>query len=155
MELSPHASPDVGRLLTLFAGLVAKHGFTAPSTGNARDFICEAGESVLFFAEDPRRVPETWDVAVVLPDIVRVNWPQLRVGLLDPPLARALAREFGVTLWPSLVFLSDGRMLGVIERMRDWDDYARRIAAIRAGVPGAPGLQAGSSNSFKTAGRAS
>lgn len=142
MEFSPNASPDIARLLTLFARLVAQQGYKALSAQSTREFVEAPGEAMLFFAEDPKRVPETWDVAVVLPDIVRTNCPQVRVGLLDPVSARALAGEFGVSLWPSLVFLRDGQYLGAIERMRDWDDYARRIAAIRAGMPARPpGLQ--------------
>ena len=138
MELSPFASPDFAKLLTLFARLVGQHGFTAITAENLRTFIDAPGEALLFFPDDPKRVPEAWDVAVVLPDIVQLNCPETRVGLIDPVLAKKLATEFGITMWPSLVFLRDGKYLGVIERMRDWDEYAERIATLRASEPSSP-----------------
>lgn len=135
-ETTPHASPDLSRLLTLFARHVASHGFHALPAAGVQDFVAMPGEAVLFFAEDPRRVPETWDVAVVLPDLVRLSPRPLRVALLDPTVARAVASSHGVELWPSLVFTREGRVLGRIERMRDWDEYARRIPQIMAEDPG-------------------
>lgn len=138
MHLSPNASPDIARLLTLFARLVAENGFKALTPASVDEFVREPGEAVLFFAEDPRRVPESWDVAVVLPSILRLSARPLRVGLLDPVTARALAGRFGVAVWPSLVFTRDGEYLGCIERMQDWNDYEERISAILSAEPSSP-----------------
>jgi hydrogenase-1 operon protein HyaE len=130
LKTLPHASPDLSRLLTLFARYVATHGFHALPAAGVQEFVALPGDAMLFFSEDPRRVPETWDVAVVLPDLVRLSPRPLRVALLDPTVARALASSYGVDLWPSLVFTREGRILGRIERMRDWDEYAQRIPRI-------------------------
>ncbi|HEY8539938.1 MAG TPA: hypothetical protein VIL28_13805 [Steroidobacteraceae bacterium] len=130
MEPLPHTSPDLSRLLTLFARHVATHGFHGLSAAGVAEFAAQPGHAVLFFAEDPKRVPETWDVAVVLPELVRLSPRPLRVALLDPAAARAVASSYGVVMWPSLVFTCEGRILGRIERMRDWDEYARRIPEI-------------------------
>jgi len=99
----------------------------------------------LFFADDPRRLPESWDVAVILPDILAAHRPALRVGLLDPHLGRELAAQFGVRIWPSLVFLRDGNYLGALDRMRDWDDYAVQIPDILARSASTPPLAAAAS----------
>lgn len=138
MHPTPNASPDIARLLTLFARLVAENGFKALTLANFDEFVHEPGEAVLFFAEDPKRVSESWDVAVVLPSILRMIARPLRVGLLDPVSARALAARFGVTVWPSLVFTRDGGYLGRIERMQDWNDYEERILAILSKEPSSP-----------------
>jgi hydrogenase-1 operon protein HyaE len=138
MEPMTFSAPDIAKLLTLFARQVRESGFIALSAANAADFAGLAGAAVLFFADDPKRVPECWDVAVVLPDIVGASAEPLRVGLLDPASARELAARYGVIRWPSLVFLRDGAYLGVIERMRDWDEFRAEIRRILALAPSAP-----------------
>ncbi len=135
MQATPNASPDIARLLTLFARLVAENGFKALTAESVGDFVAAPGEAVLFFAEDPKRVPETWDVAAVLPGILRLSSRALRVGLLDPTAARAVAPQYRVRVWPSLVFTRDGQYLGAIERMQDWNDYEHQIAAILSAAP--------------------
>jgi len=132
MESHSFSAPDIARLLTLFARQVRESGFSALSAAGADEFAARPGPAVLFFADDPKRVPETWDVAVVLPDILRASAEPLRVGLLDPAAARALAGRYGVFRWPSLVFLRDGAYLGALERMRDWGEYLEEIPRILA-----------------------
>ncbi len=138
MEPMIFSTPDIARLLTLFARQVRESGFTALSAAIAAECADLPGAAVLFFADDPKRVPETWDVAVVLPEILRASPEPLRVGLLDPAGARQLAARYGVIHWPSLVFLRDGAYLGVIERMRDWDEYGMEIPRILALPPSSP-----------------
>ena len=135
MERTPataYATPDIARLLTLFASHVRQHGFEAPGPASLKAFLAAPGPAVLVFVEDPRRVPECWDVAVILPDVLRACAPGIRVGLLDPQTSRGLAARFGVCQWPSLVFLRDGGYLGAISRMRDWVEYRSLIPAILA-----------------------
>jgi len=138
MEPIIFSTPDIARLLTLFSRQVRESGFSALSSVTAAEFAALPGPTVLFFPDDPKRVPETWDVAVVLPDILRASAEPLRVGLLDPAAARQLAAQFGVFRWPSLVFLRDGAYLGVIERMRDWEEYLAEIPKILALPPSQP-----------------
>lgn len=140
MEPMTFCAPDIAKLLTLFARQVRESGFTALSAGNAADFADLPGPAVLFFADDPKRVPESWDVAVVLPDVLSATLEPLRVGLLDPASAHGLAARYGVIRWPSLVFLRDGAYLGVIERMRDWDEFRAEIRRVLALAPSAPPL---------------
>jgi hydrogenase-1 operon protein HyaE len=138
MQATPYATPDTARLLTLFSQHVQTRGYRAPSQAQVEEVATAPGQAVLFFVDDPRRAPECWDVAVVLPDLLAAFAPGARVALLDPTVAKAVAPRFGVSIWPSLVFLRDGEYLGVIERMRDWDEYAQRIPAILARAPSAP-----------------
>jgi len=138
MHTTPYATPDTARLLTLFSQHVQARGYRAPGQAQVEDFVAQPGVAVLFFVDDPRSAPECWDVAVVLPDLLAAFAPAARVALLDPTVARAVAPRFGASIWPSLVFLRDGEYLGVIERMRDWDEYAERIPQILARAPSAP-----------------
>jgi hydrogenase-1 operon protein HyaE len=138
MQATPYATPDTARLLTLFSQQVQARSYRAPGQAQVDEFAAAPGVAVLFFVDDPRRAPECWDVAVVLPDLLGAFAPAARVALLDPSVARAVAPRFGVSIWPSLVFMRDGGYLGVIERMRDWDEYAQRIPAILARAPSTP-----------------
>lgn len=133
---SPHSTPDISRLLTLFARHVQLHGCHAPGATQLDAFVAAPGNAVLFFTDDPRRAPECWDVAVVLPDLLAAHAKGARVALLDPATSKAVAARYGVAIWPSLVFMRDGEYLGVIERMRDWEEYAERIPRILARAPG-------------------
>jgi len=143
VDATPFSTPDISRLLTLFARQVREAGFRVPPAADFDNFVDAQPDLVLFFAGDPRRTPETWDVAVVLPDILAPYRDRLQVGLLDPALAERFATRYGVTLYPTLVFLRHGAYLGAIERMRDWDYYEEAIRAVLASDPAAvPGTHA-------------
>lgn len=88
--------------------------------------------SVLFFTEDPRRFPESLDVAVVLPELLKA-FPPLAAALIEPGLERTLQARYGFTAWPSLVFLRRGHYLGCLSRILNWNDYLREIPRILAG----------------------
>ncbi len=90
--------------------------------------------SVLLFAGDPQRFPETLDVAVVLPELLEY-FPQLAPWLVSGEAARQLQGSYGVTLWPTLVFLKAGQYLGSLPRMQDWQTYLVRIPQILALEP--------------------
>ena len=73
MDPSPYAAPDTARLLTLFASHVRQHGWQAPGAASFDAFVAQPGLAVLVFSDDPRRVPECWDVAVILPDLAKLE----------------------------------------------------------------------------------
>ena len=102
------------------------------------DFVGGSGNSLLFFAGDPERYPESLDVAAVLPELMKAFPNQFRVGLVRAEAAVALQVKFGFGVWPALVFLRDGAYLGVLTGMRDWDDYLREIPALLAAPPSRP-----------------
>ncbi len=51
---------------------------------------------------------------------------------------RPLGRSFGVKLWPTLVFLRDGREVSRLVRPRDGAAISAALAALAAIDPGAP-----------------
>jgi hydrogenase-1 operon protein HyaE len=91
-------------------------------------FVMEGGDGMVLFTQEPDQQPETWDVAVILPEVLKLTGNRLRAAIISPDLARKEKTRYGITRWPSLVIVRDGGYVGVIEGMRNWDEYAREIA---------------------------
>ncbi len=85
----------------------------------------------VLFTGDPTVSPESWDGAVVLPELV-ASCPGLRACVLDPAQSALAAGRFGVGKLPALVVLRDGAYLGAIEGMRDWQPFAEDLQALVA-----------------------
>jgi hydrogenase-1 operon protein HyaE len=114
-------------------------------------FVMADGDGMVLFTQEPDQQPETWDVAVILPEVLKLTGDRLRAAVIAPELARKEKARFGIMRWPSLVFVRDGGYVGVIEGMRNWDEYAREIAEMlerpagRAPSVGIPVMSAGES----------
>lgn len=117
------AAPDVAPLHPLLAQLVARHGFAelVPDTFDA--WIAEPGLALLVFVEDPSRVKETLDLAVIAPEVAKACGDGLRKAVLLPAAAKAIAVRYGFRRWPALVVLRDGGYLGAIDGLRNWSEY--------------------------------
>lgn len=136
------AAPDTDRLADLFQRHGEKYGYQVLADAAAADSFCAGpGDRVLLLADDPRLVPESWDVAVILPDALAKVADRIAVGLVLPAAARVLAPRYSLSLWPALLFLRDGQFVGLLEGMRDWAVYAREIPAmLERPVSRAPGI---------------
>jgi hydrogenase-1 operon protein HyaE len=107
----------------LIAQLFSKHGFTEITVDNVDAFVAGPGHAMLVFTEDPMRVRETLDLAVIVPEIARVFAGRFRVGVLLPEAARSLQPRFGFRRWPAFVVLNDGAYVGAVDGLRNWDEY--------------------------------
>ena len=96
-------------------------------------FIRAHDECVLFFTEDPQRFPETNDVVMILPELVREYGKRFAVGVISQQSQRKLQARYGFREWPTLVFLRNGLYLGAISRVQDWADYLGMINEILSG----------------------
>ncbi len=85
----------------------------------------------VLFTGDPTVSPESWDVAVVLPELV-ASCPGLRAAILDPAQSALAAGRYGVGKLPALVVLRAGAYLGAIEGMRDWQPFVADLQALVA-----------------------
>ena len=92
---------------------------------------------VLFFCNNPLLFPESHDVAVILPELLKV-FNQVKAAVISTAIERELQARFRFTSWPSLVFLRNGEYLGVISGIRDWPVYRQEMAAILAATPSQP-----------------
>lgn len=139
--MNHYTTPTLDRLAEQFGRLADRHGYTLLDGAGFDDFFRQEGETLVLFADDPQRVPETWDLVVILPELVKSLRCKLRVGLLAPELARALAPRYGIRLWPALLGLRRGAYLGVIEGMKDWSVYAAQLPQLLAAPASrAPGI---------------
>lgn len=128
------ASPDAGSpaFQALLQRLVAQHGFAPLGETDFDAWAAAPGHAVVLFLEDPVRYPECWDMAVVLPELLKSLPGRLRAGLLAPQQARALQPRFGFKRWPAAVFLQDGGYVGAIEGMLDWQPFLQEMRAMLA-----------------------
>jgi len=116
----------------LIAALTARHGFTLVDTASIDAFLDGSEHSVIFFPGDADRLVESNDVAVILPEILKVYGTRLRPALVAKPSERLLQRRFRFNAFPSLVFMRRSGYLGVLSRVLDWSEYLSEIAAILA-----------------------
>ncbi|MBX9869323.1 MAG: hydrogenase, partial [Burkholderiaceae bacterium] len=104
-------------------------------------FIMKPGDCVLFIAGDPVRFPECLDVAVVLPELQRYFSSSFRIAVAERESEDSLAKRYGATRRPALVFLRDGQYVTTVAGMLDWDDYLREVAqALRMPPSRVPGI---------------
>lgn len=101
-------------------------------------FVAESGECVLFFTEDPKRFPESNDVAVILPELMKAFAGRFRAAVVGREAEKTLQQRYGFSTWPSLVFLRDGAYLGALSGVRNWGEFVQEIAAILARAPERP-----------------
>jgi hydrogenase-1 operon protein HyaE len=122
----------------LIKALIDRHAMTLVTEASLPDFLAEHGTIVLFFTGDPGRVAESDDVAVILPEILKLYGNRLTAGLVDRESERALQRRFHFNAFPSLVFLNSAGYLGALSRVLDWNEYLSEIPRILASEPGEP-----------------
>jgi hydrogenase-1 operon protein HyaE len=136
-ELKP--APDRSdRLNERFSILRDRYGYSVLDRVAFDDFIAQPGACLVLFAEDPQKIPETWDLTIILPEGIKTVAVPLRIGLLPPADARTLAVRYGIRIWPALLGLRDGAYLGVIEGLKDWGVYAQQIPELLAAEPARP-----------------
>jgi hydrogenase-1 operon protein HyaE len=122
----------------LFERLFGQLGYANLGAETVDAFGAESGEALLFFAEDPARVKETLDLAVILPEIDKAFAGRFRVGVLLPEAAHLVARRYGFRRWPALVMLRGGEYVGTIDGIQDWDVYIARTAELLASPASRP-----------------
>jgi len=135
------------------AGLVSRHGFTLVDADSAAAFAAAEGDSIILLTADPQAYPETWDVAVVLPEVLKSIPNRPRAAVADPANSLNIAARFGVKIYPALVFQRGSGFVGVLEGMQDWDAYLRLVPQLlarpvgRAPSIGIPVVTSGGSSS--------
>ena len=123
--------------------LTGEHGYTEVSLDNHDEFVESSGMNVLFFPGDPKTVKDATDVAVVLPELMDAFSGRLNAGVVTDTFGDGveLKRRYGFTQYPSLVFVRDGKYVGTISRIRDWQEYLTKIDELFTAEPRrAPGF---------------
>jgi hydrogenase-1 operon protein HyaE len=118
--------------------LFTKHGFSSITEANIDAFVAAPGHALLMFTEDPLRVKETLDLAVIVPELAQAFAGRFRVGVLLPESARQLYTRYGFRRWPAFVLLRDGAYVGAVEGLLNWDEYLATVAQLLAASPKRP-----------------
>ncbi len=130
---------ESGTLPPLVQRLIDAHGCPIVDTETLDNFLADAScINVLFFCEDPKKYPETNDVAVVLPELLRHFKGRLRAAVVARKDERRLQEFYGFQQWPTLVFLRGHGYLGTISRIQDWHEYLERIESFLRAEPTRP-----------------
>jgi hydrogenase-1 operon protein HyaE len=110
--------------------LTGELGYLEVNAANHDAFVGHTGMNVLFFPGDPATVKDATDVAVVLPELVRVFGGQLNPGVVTDIFGdgKTLKRHYGFSHYPALVFVRGGDYVGTICRIQDWGDYLGKIS---------------------------
>lgn len=115
----------------LVARLVDELGFPyLDATGEA---AVATGDTLLFLPAHGKAHLETPDIAVVLPELVEAlgaQAPLLGGAVAGPAAEKRMREELGGIALPAIVVLRDGRPIGSLSRMRDWDEFLERLSAV-------------------------
>jgi hydrogenase-1 operon protein HyaE len=84
------------------------------------------------------RFKEALDLAVIVPELARAFPGRFTVGVLLPEAARQFQVRYGFNRWPALVMLKDGRYVGAVDGLRDWEPYIEQLTALLTAAPTRP-----------------
>ncbi|TVO68763.1 thioredoxin domain-containing protein [Denitromonas ohlonensis] len=135
-------APDLDRLAQLLERLGDQHSLPTLTEDVADLFATEADDTTMvLLVDDPKRAPEVWDVAVVLPEVLATLRSPPISAVADLAASRALAARYDIRRFPALLFRRGAEFVGVIEGMRDWDSFGPAIERMsQAQVQRAPGI---------------
>ena len=123
--------------------LIDELGYARVTLDNHDEFVAMPGMNLLFFPGDPTTVKDATDVAVVLPELMKIFDGQLKPGIITDTFGdgTALKRHYGFSHFPALVFVRGGEYVGAICRIQDWAEYLDRISSLLVAPPTrAPGF---------------
>ena len=119
----------------LLEALTERHGLPRLAEADLDGFLAADRHTLLFLAGDPVKYPEALDVAVILPELVKVFAAHLQAAVMAPEAEAALQARFGFSQWPALVLLRGDDYVGTITRVRDWADYLAEIERLLRAQP--------------------
>ena len=132
------AGADILASYPLVEQMFSRHGCTRVDADGIETFLARPGHALLVFTEDPMRYKETLDLAVIVPQLQRAFPGRFVTGVLLPEAARQVQRRYGFNRWPALVMLMDGQYVGVIDGLRNWDEYLEELQALLSAAPSRP-----------------
>lgn len=138
MTIEVAAAAPTRAMHPLLERLVGLCGATVLEPAGFDAWADAPGRALLVFTEDPVLHRETLDLAVIVPELAQAMAGRFRTGVLLPAAARAVAPRFGLRRWPALVLLKDGRYVGAIDGLRDWQAYVDELSRLLEAEPSRP-----------------
>jgi hydrogenase-1 operon protein HyaE len=111
----------------LIKAMIEQYHYPVLNLDNINEYIQSQDECVLFFTENPTRFPESDDVAMILPELVKEYGYRFTAAVIEQDSQRKLQARYDFKEWPTLVFLRKGEYLGAISRVQDWNEYIIKI----------------------------
>ncbi len=102
------------------------------------DFVQQQPHTLLFFAGDVRRFPESGDLAVILPELAKTFAGVFQIGLVAQSAESALQKRYGFNHWPTLVLLRGESYLGAISKLHNWAEYCAELQRLLRSDPSRP-----------------
>ncbi|MDQ6980111.1 MAG: hydrogenase [Ghiorsea sp.] len=118
--------------------MIEKHGYPVLTEESLQAFQEEHKNVVLFFTENANNYPESNDVAIILPEILKSFEKVLTPAVISRESERPLQRKYRFKGYPALVFLRDGEYVGTISKVRDWLEYIDEFKTMLATTPTPP-----------------
>lgn len=122
-------------LLALIERLATQSGI--PTVAAADVDAAAAGDAPVAVLFTASKSPESWDVCIVLPEVLK-GVPGMRAIALTPAESAKLASKYGVDKYPSVVVLRGGRYTGVVEGMQDWEPFCAALTQLAVAEPKRP-----------------
>lgn len=115
----------------IFAKLWASDAVMRVTSDNLAAFRETPGLAVLALVDDPVRFKETFDMAVIAPEIKKLFGATLsEFGFTDPSVGRRIASSMGIHRLPAIAVFRYGEMMGAIEGLRAWREYEEELVKI-------------------------
>lgn len=138
MNIATRVDKAPAGLHPLISQLFAKHGFMEVAAETVDAFGRQPGHALLLFTEDPLRIRETLDLAVIVPQLAQAFPDRFRIGVLLPEAARQVQARYGFRRWPAFVMLRDGAYVGAVDGLRNWDEYVQEVTQLLEAAPTRP-----------------
>jgi len=119
----------------LIKTMIEQYNYPVLNVDTLDEFIQSQQECVLFFTENPTRFPESDDVAMILPELVKEYGNRFSAAVIEQDSQRKLQARYDFKEWPTLVFLRHGDYLGHISRVQDWNEYIMQINELLTSEP--------------------
>ena len=126
--------------MALIDRLVELPGVSTVDEDSIDAFVDSVPAAVLFFYGDPKQYPESNDVAIILPELLKAFDGRLAAAVVAREAQTILQQRYGFMQWPALVFMCRDGYLGTITRVRNWGEYLEQIDQILHARPSRPPL---------------
>lgn len=126
------APVSVSAALPALLSRLSARGWPLLSVDALADFARQHGEVVAFCVDDPTRLPEVADAAVILPELLKDSGLPLTPCVVDPAGNAELQARYGVMKYPAFLFFRDGGYVGVMAGLRSWGEYLHEVNEMRA-----------------------
>jgi len=118
--------------------MIADFGYPVVTEESLKDFEKQHKDVVLFFTKNANNYPESNDVAIILPELMKVFDGQIKAAVVSRESERPLQRKYRFKGYPALVFLRDGEYVGTISKVRDWSEYIAEFKTMLTTKPTPP-----------------